>query len=49
MVINKLQQIGQGFWEADGSTDKLVFDRKTGCGDLELWRTKWCTKPRRKP
>ncbi len=43
-MINKLRQIGQGFWQADGSTDKLVFDRKTGCGDLELWRTKWCAR-----
>lgn len=42
MVINKLRQAGQGFWTQDGSTDKLKFDAKTGCGDLELWRTKWC-------
>lgn len=42
MVCNKLRRIGEGCWAKDGSTDRLFFDNKTGCTELELWRTKWC-------
>jgi hypothetical protein len=38
MVLGKLRQIGQGFWAADGDTQRL---RTPEAPRLELWRTKW--------
>ena len=37
MVLGKLRQIGQGFWQAEGDTTR----RRTPEARLELWRTKW--------